>query len=217
VLLYFYWQADTLVTAHLRWACQRLLGPAEEYTVSLGPTSRWRLLRGHLSEVAIAGREVQVGHGLVLDRLKLWVPRAQATPWSAEVRLFGPAEFEVFVSEEHLKEYLRQRLKQEELALNVELNLKPGGVRVKVETEALGRPLNLEVEGLVGLQDRTALWVLLQRTTVGSLKLPSLILKWLERKINPLVDFRELPFKVRLDTFTLSEDDLHARGTCIFD
>ena len=190
----------------------RYLGPADRYETRIDAASAGAVLRGHLRLIHIVGTRVQLRPNLVVDTLTLDARSVTADPRRGTLTAVESAAFRCRISAAHLQSYLiSRRLGIPDLSLETQGEF----LVVRARPDLLGVvPVPVRVKGLlVPEASGDLLDFVPDRASVTILPVPRVLLSYFSRRLNPIVDLRDLPVAIHVDTAAVESGALVLTGT----
>lgn len=186
-----------------------LLGPARKYRVRILETRDQELVRGRARRVEIEGDRIMAKSQFLLDslHLKLFDLRyVGREPYFVRV---AQSDLEVEFTDGAVNEYL----KTYQARYEPEVRFEPDRIHVKLVYPFLGVPTRISAEGCFHLEEGRKLLFDAQKADVSFLNTPGFGEKFVEDRVNPLVDLSRIDFPARLESVEVLQGRIRARGT----
>lgn len=190
-----------------------LIGPADQYTVSVSRSSSG-LLSGRIPWIRIHGTNVRALPGLTLDQLEVRLEGVHFDRASRSVREIEQSRFQAWIGPGSIVNYLHSH--RPDLP-DVRVRIVGGNIQVHAAPALLGLGLPIEVTGRPVLHGATRLDFEATRVSVLSLGLPEFAVRQLQERINPLLDLSTLSLPVHLESAGIDGDSLLLTGTAALD
>jgi DUF2993 family protein len=182
------------------------LGPAEKYDVHIRGTRETKLLRGRADRVDIEGRKIRAQGRFLVDSLRITL--LDLRYGRGEPVTIGNSELEVEFTDDALNQYLKTYHNRHQ----PEVNFDPGRVGVRMVYEFLGSPVPVHATGRLVIQEGRQLVFDAESTDFGSCKTPEAGERFVEERVNPLLDLTEIDFEALLESVEVLEGRIRARG-----
>lgn len=186
------------------------IGPADRYDVRISRGEGTRLSRGYLGRVWIKGRKVKVIGGLTLKSATAELQGVQVDLRKKRLKDLKNSRIQVEVTDQELTRYLKQARPHLQ---DLHLSFSPDGVQLTARPVVLFNlaiPVMIEGDLLVSSSETISFEP--NRAKVAVISVPSSIIQWIARQINPLFDTRELRFPVILEKVSLQPGLLVVEG-----
>jgi len=192
------WLADTV-------------GPADLYTVRIVDTRDSELVLGRARRVEIEGRGIQARNQFRIDALRLTLDDLRyngAGPFSVSVQR---SDLEVEFTDQALNDYLDAG----EARYEPEIRFTPDQVHVRMVYPFLGVPTPISGSGRLVVQEGRKLLFDAEKVDVSFVDRPGFGEKFVEDRINPLLDLTRAEFPARLESVQVLEGRLRAHGVAV--
>ncbi|MDH7570572.1 MAG: DUF2993 domain-containing protein [Armatimonadota bacterium] len=187
--------AEREAERRLRQRLPEIIGPAEEYRVSIHSGSDSSVIRGRLGQVTIEGRQVRVGNAWPVDQLTVHLERVRVDTRKKVLREVGSARFEARVGEQTLTRYLEE---DAENLRSVAVSLDEGSVRVAGRFRVLRVWAPFNVSGSLFLLDRHRVGFRVDSVRAVGIPIPDPVERYLEQRLNPVMDLSDTMLSLEL-------------------
>jgi hypothetical protein len=185
------------------------LGPARHYEVRIRGTRDAELVRGRARSVEIKGSQIFANSAFLVDSLRLALFDLR---YNGEEPFFVSverSELEIEFTEAALNEYL----KTYQSRYQPEVRFEPGRLRVQVTYRFLDLPTRINAVGRFRIVEGRQLLFDAEEADVSFLNTPGFGEKFVEDRVNPLLDLRSIDFPARLESVEVLQGRIRARGT----
>ncbi len=188
-----------------------LLGPAEKYQVRIRGSRDPDLVRGMARRVEVEGRRIYAQEQLRIERLTLLIEDLRYTGGEPYFISVGRTDLLVEITEAAVNEYLHTY----QARYDPEVRFRPEQVEVRMTYKFLGAPTPLRALGRFVIQDGQRLNFVASEADVPFINAdqPEFRRRFVEDRVNPLLDLRRIEFPARLRSVELLPGRLRARGT----
>lgn len=186
-----------------------LLGPAQSYRVRILDTRDAELVLGRARRVEISGKDIHAKGQFVLDSLKLTLVDLRyegAEPYFVSVQR---SDLEIQFSEQALNEYLQVH----EARFKPHVEFLQDQVRVQMVYNFLGKPTPIKALGHFVIQEGRRLLFRADSADVAFLNTPGFGERFVEDRINPLLDLSRIEFPARLESIQVLRGRIIAQGS----
>lgn len=185
------------------------LGPAQKYEVHIYETQDPDLVLGKARRVEITGRKIRANEGFQVDWFKLTL---RGLTYEGEAPYFVAvehSELELELTETAVNDYLRTY----QARYDPELHFGPNELGVKMTYQFLGKPTRIGAVGRFIIKDGVQLHFDAREATISFLNQPGFGERFVEDRVNPLLDLARVKFPAKLESVEILEGRLRARGT----
>lgn len=186
-----------------------ILGPAEDYDVRMVGTRDSELVRGKARRVEVEGRRIHARGQMLVDSMRLVAENIQYTgrePYQVAVQ---HSDLQVEFTDDALNEYLKAFQPQ----YQPEIRFDPDRVHVKLVYPVLGAPTPMSGSGRLVVEDGTRLVFKAESVDLSILNRPGYNEKFVEERVNPLLDMRDIDFPARLESVAVLDGRIRAHGS----
>ena len=186
-----------------------VLGPAERYEVRIRDTRDAELVRGFARRVEVQGRRIRARDQMELETLDLALVDLRyegGDPYFVSVRR---SDLEISFTDAALNRYLRVH----QARYDPEIVFEPDRVRVKIVYPFLGVPTTIRAEGTFLIREGRQLLFDADKADVSFLDQPGFGEKFVEDRVNPILDMSRIDFPARLESVQLLQGRIKAYGT----
>lgn len=187
------------------------IGPADKYQVKITETRDPELVLGRARRVEIIGRKIRANEGFSVEWFHLTL---QGLRYDGEAPYFvsvEKSELELELSEADVNQYLATY----QARYHPEVSLKPDELLVKMTYPFLGSPTHLRAAGKFAIKNDTQLVFDARTADVSFLNKPGFGERFVEDRVNPLLDLGRVKFPARLESVQILEGRLRAKGIAI--
>lgn len=187
------------------------IGPAEKYQVKISETRDPELVLGRARRVEITGRKIRANEGFSVEWFHLTL---QGLQYDGEAPYFvsvEKSELELELSEAAVNEYLAAH----QARYKPQVIFGPDELRVKMTYPLLGKPTQIEAAGKFVIKNATQLLFDARTADVSLLNQPGFGERFVEDRVNPLVDLGRVKFPARLESVQILQGRLRAKGTAV--
>lgn len=186
-----------------------VLGPADQYRVRILGTRDADLALGRAKQVEVEGKRIFVHRQLLLDSLRLSLFDLRYEGGDPDFISIRRSDLEVEVTEKALNDYL----KAYQARYEPDLKLEADRVTAAMTYKFLGKPTRIQATGKFVIQEGRRLLFDADQADVSFLNTPGFGEKFVEDRLNPVLDLAGLEFPARLETVQILPGRLRARGT----
>jgi hypothetical protein len=197
------------VERRLERRLEQELGPADGYEVKIRETVDAELVRGRARRVEVRGRSIYVRGQFLIDSLRLTLDDLRyegGEPYLISVRR---SDLQIEFTDAALNNYLRAY----HARYNPEVRFEPGRVRVKMVYSFLGTPTPIQAVGRFEVVEGKQLVFRAEQADVSFINQPGFGERFVEDRVNPLLDVTRIDFPARLESVQVLEGRLKAHGT----
>jgi hypothetical protein len=187
------------------------IGPAEKYQVKISETRDPELVLGRARRVEITGRKIRANEGFTVEWFHLTL---QGLRYDGEAPYFvsvEKSELELELSEADVNQYLATYQSR----YSPQITLGPDELQVKMAYPFLGTPTRIEAAGKFVIKNDTQLLFDARTANVSFLNQPGFGERFVEDRVNPLVDLGRVRFPARLESVQILQGRLRAKGTAV--
>jgi hypothetical protein len=191
------------------------IGPAQRYQTRIRSESTGALMRGRVRSVHVDGTSVQLEPMLTFDTLTLDFSEVEVDPKAGVLRSVGSAAFGCRIAEASLNRYVRA---QRPDIPDLSIALRGDRIVVTARPEVLGIGAPVSVEGtLAPRSGGSYLNFEPDRAKVTIVPVPGLVLDYLSRRLNPVIDLSRLRVPIRVERAEVRGGALHLSGSVLPD
>ena len=191
------------------------LGPAQHYDVSVDG-DLFPLMRGHAKHVHIAGTNVQVAPGMVMDSLTIDADDISFDMSKHQLENIAHTDFTGVIGQQNLSTYLAAN-KSQMHGLSVTLNRSDMLARIPVSIKSLVTIVALTGTISPSKQGATKVDFNATHTKVGWMPVPPFMTNMAMQRLNPIVDLTTLKIPIYLSQTQVVNRQLVLRGTAVID
>jgi hypothetical protein len=187
------------------------IGPADNYQVKISETRDPELVVGRARRVEITGRKIRANEGFTIEWFHLTL---QGLRYDGEAPYFvsvEKSELELELSESDINQYLATH----QARYKPQLTLGPGELRVNMVYPFLGTPTRIEAVGKFVIKNDVQLLFDARTADVSLLNQPGFGERFVEDRVNPLVDLGRAKFPAKLESVQILQGRLRAKGTAV--
>jgi hypothetical protein len=189
----------------------KYLGPARHYSTRVRGDSAGAILRGRLKQVHVTGRDVQLDPDLLVDELTLDFDEIEVDTKAQTLRRVGSAAFGCRIGEARLDRYVRARRRD---VPSLSVTLKGGGLVVSAKPDVLGViAVPVSVQGRLVPRGGGAIDFEPDRAKVSVLPIPQVVLDYLARKLNPVVELSQVAVPIQVTQADVRDGFLALTGS----
>ncbi len=186
-----------------------ILGPAERYQVCIRGTQDAELVRGRAKRVEIEGRKILARGQLEVESLQLTLDDLRYEGGEPQLVSVKRSDLQLTFTQESINRYLRTY----QARYDPEIALEAGRVHVKMVYPFLGVPTTIRAVGHFVIEDGRKLLFDADQADVSFISMPGFGEKFVEDRINPLLDMARIDFPARLESVELLAGRLKAHGS----
>jgi hypothetical protein len=186
-----------------------VLGPADEYQVHIRDTPNAELVQGRARQVEISATRIHAREQFEVERLHLTLSDLRydgSEPYFVSVRR---SDLELEFTEAAVNGYLTKFQARYAPTVRFEADR----VRVSLVYPFLGKPTPIQATGHFTIQEGRRLLFVAESADLSFLNRPGFGEKFVEDRVNPLLDLRRVGFPARLESVQVLPGRLRARGT----
>ncbi|HEU4754693.1 MAG TPA: LmeA family phospholipid-binding protein, partial [Armatimonadota bacterium] len=172
-------------------------------------TQDQELVRGRARRVVVRGRKIHVRRQFMIDALNLTLEDLRyegGEPYLVSVRR---SDLQVEFTDQALNDYLRYY----HARYDPEVTFEPDQVQVRMLYPFLGNPTLIRATGRFEIMEGRKLFFRAQHADISFLNQPGFGERFVEDRVNPLLDLTRLDFPARLESVQLLKGRLKAYGT----
>jgi hypothetical protein len=188
---------------------QTALGPADSYKVRITGTRDSELVRGRARQVEVDGTKIRARGQMLIDSMRLTAEDLRYTGEEPYYVTVARTDLELEFTDTALNEYLAKYEKKYDPVLHFH----PDRVDVKMLYPFLGKPTPISGSGRLVVEEATRLVFKADKVDLSFLNKPGFGEKFVEDRINPLLDMSEIQFPARLESVTVMEGRIRAHGS----
>jgi hypothetical protein len=187
----------------------RRVATADRWEVKLSPAGS-DLAAGKISGIQVRGINVRTPDGLLIPEVTLSVQNLQVSLENGSFTASAGSRFTARLGAEAVTHFLQQRGAED--FKDIRVALRDGRMEVSATAEKFRVAVPLEVIGAPRLR-RNAVDFQADRVSVARLRLPRVVVRELERRVNPVVDLRSLKIPVELKRVSIDGDQLFVEAS----
>ncbi len=188
-----------------------LLGPADHYRVRIRRTPNGDLVRGRVRRLEANGTGVFARRQIHLESLALVLDEVRYDGTRPFLVSIGRSELSVTFTERAFNDYLQLRHARYDPVVGFE----DGTVRVRITYPFLGKPTVIRAVGRLVVQDQQRLVFDADSVDTSFLNAPRFGEKFVEDRVNPLLDLARIGFPARLEGVDVLRGRVRARGVAV--
>jgi hypothetical protein len=157
----------------------------------------------------VEGRRIHARGQMLVDSMRLVAENIQYTgrePYQVAVQ---HSDLQVEFTDDALNEYLKAFQPQ----YQPEIRFDPDRVHVKLVYPVLGAPTPMSGSGRLVVEDGTRLVFKAESVDLSILNRPGYNEKFVEERVNPLLDMRDIDFPARLESVAVLDGRIRAHGS----
>lgn len=186
-----------------------VLGPAERYRVRILDTRDPELVKGRARRVEIRGRRIFAQNVLLIDTLTLTLDDLRYEGGDPEFVSVRRSDLQVEFTDESLNSYLRGR----HARYDPKVRFGEDQINVSVTYPFLGAPTVINATGRLVIREGRQLLFDAEKADVSFINQPGFGERFVEDRVNPLVDLGRIDFPARLESVQLLPGRMRAYGT----
>ena len=164
--------------------------------------------RGRIESVRIEGRDVRLKSGVRLKRLDTTLKGIHVDPAKRTLTRIEEAQFTASLTGQELNAFLSR--KYPDIPSHAELH--DGYVTVAARPRARGGRVRVTSDASLEIENGTRLVLRVRRIASGPVTAPDVAQRYIEQKLNPVLDLSSLGFKGRLTSVTIRPDAVVLSG-----
>lgn len=185
-----------------------ILGPAEKYEVRIQKTSASRLVRGSVERLVVDASGVQLDAYTRLERIHIVVHDLVIDEDEVEIGSAREGLIRVEVTEVDINRYLSSRHARHE----PEVKLLPGAIVASIRSPLRGASSRVTATGRLLVEEGLRLVFRADEVDLELLDVPGFSERYVEERINPLVDLSKLKYPARLNELVVMKGLVRVRG-----
>jgi len=185
------------------------LGPAEKYRVRIQDTRDRELVLGRAHRVDITGTGIHAKRQFRIEALRLAFIDLRYEQGDTELVSVRRSDLEVEFTDKALNEYLQATFAR----YNPEVRFEPDAVYVRITYPFLGQPTVITARGRFHIQEGRKLLFDAETADVSFLNQPGFAERFVEDRVNPLLDIERFDFPARLESVQVLQGRVRAYGT----
>jgi hypothetical protein len=185
------------------------LGPADEYRVRILDTNDSDLVQGRARRVEVSGRKILAKHQFLIDSIRLTLTDLRYEDGEEDYVSVARSDLQVEFAESAVNQSLQAYLSRYE----PEVRFEPDRVRVRLTYPFLGVPSTVRAAGRLRIEEGRRLLFEADEAEVSFISQPGLAKRFVEDRVNPLLDLSRIDFPARLESVRILQGRLEARGT----
>jgi len=186
-----------------------ILGPAERYRVRIVDTRDAELVRGRARRVEIRGRRIYARNQFLIDTLTLSLDDLRYEGGDPDFISVRRSDLQVEFTDEALNDYLRAYHARYDPTVRFDTDQ----VEVSLTYPFLGVPTPIRATGRFVIREGRQLLFDAEKADVSFINQPGFGERFVEDRVNPLVDLGRIDFPARLDNVQILPGRLRASGT----
>jgi hypothetical protein len=186
-----------------------LLGPAESYRVRILDTRDAELVLGRAHRVEVQGTRIHLRRQLMLERLGITFFDLTYEGGDPDILAVRRSDLEVEFTDAALNDYLKENTPRFE----PEVRFTPDVVTAKIVYPFLGIPTPISATGAFEIREGRLLYFRADKADVTFLNTPGFGERFIEDRINPLLDLSRIDFPARLESIQVFQGRIRARGS----
>lgn len=187
---------------------RRVIGPADSYRVHIDRRGT-RLRQGRISRLVVEGIRVRSRAGLVVNRAEAELYDVQVDVRSRSVVSVGRSLVVGEVLEDDANAYVAQR---QDVLRRARFEFLEGRMAVTVEPQVAGLAVPIRIEGQPRLGEEGEILFEADMLRVARLNVPRLLVRLIERRINPVFRVDELGLPLVLEEVRVEQGRMIASG-----
>jgi hypothetical protein len=186
-----------------------VLGPAERYKVRILETQDAELVRGRARRIEIEGKKIHGRGQMLVDSMHLTVRDLRYTGKKPYVVSVGRTELRIEFTDMALNDYLTRY--QARYAPSVRFETER--VHVRMLYGFLGKPAPISGFGRFEIENGTRLMFKAEKVDLSLINQPGFGEKFVEDRVNPLLDMKEIDFPARIESVTILPGRIRVHGS----
>lgn len=186
-----------------------VLGPAEKYRVRIRETSDGALVQGRARRVEVEGYGILARNQLLVDSLQLTLEDLRYEDGEEDTLSVRRSELRLELSEAAVNEYLQTF----QARYQPEVRFEPEKMRVRLTYPFLGVPTQIRASGRLVVEEGRRLVFDADSADVSFINQPGFGERFVEDRVNPLLDLDRIDFPARLESVQIQQGRLKAIGT----
>ena len=176
----------------------RVIGVSASYQVDAS-AGLAGVARGRIDSVRIRGTNVRLKSGISLSRFDTTLKGIHVDPVKRAPTRIESAEFNVSVTGAELNSFLAKRYPE----IPSRAELRDGFVRVAAEPRIKGTRVRVEADAVLEIESGTRLVLRVRRVASGPLAACEVAQRYVERRLNPVLDLTSLGIKGKLTSVNI--------------
>lgn len=186
-----------------------LLGPADRYAVRIVGTRDAELVRGQARRVEVEGDRIRARGQMLVDSLRLSIHDLRYTGGEPYPVSIGRSDLAVEFTDQALNDYLAVYQPRYQPSVRFE----PDRVHVRMVYGFLGKPTPISAVGRFQVEDGVRLHFEAEKVDLSFINQPGFGERFVEERVNPLLDMTEIDFPARLESVTVLAGRIRACGS----
>lgn len=186
-----------------------LLGPADRYQVRILDTRDAELVKGRARRVELEGDRIRARGQMLVDSLRLTLLDLRYTGGERYPVSIGRSDLQVEFTDDALNEYLAAYQARYQPSVRFE----PDRVHVRMVYGFLGTPTPISAVGRFQVEDGVRLVFDAEKVDLSLINQPGFGERFVEERVNPLLDMTEIDFPARLESVTVLDGRIRACGS----
>jgi hypothetical protein len=186
-----------------------LLGPAERYRVRILDTRDSELVKGRARRVEVRGRRIFARSQFLIDTLSLTLDDLRYEGGDPDLISVRRSDLQVEFSDAAVNSYLRGYQARYDPKVRFDTDL----VEVTLTYPFLGAPTKIHATGQFVIREGRQLLFKAEKADVAFINQPGFGERFVEDRVNPIVDLGRIDFPARLESVQLLPGKLRAYGT----
>ncbi|MCE5313776.1 MAG: DUF2993 domain-containing protein [Armatimonadota bacterium] len=189
-------------------ALQEKIGPARSYDVNICG-SPLKLIKGKMERLDIVGQDVQLKNGFKLALLKVSVYGLVFDTDTKEIRRADKTAYSATISQSELTRYLTKTYPD---IPDLKVGLRDGLIDVSARPTVAGVGATVKAEADLQAKDGHKLVLDLKKVSAAGIPAPGFAREYIETKINPVLDSRDLGFNATVCSVKLARGSITISG-----
>ncbi|MCX8052427.1 MAG: DUF2993 domain-containing protein [Armatimonadetes bacterium] len=206
-----YWYADRSLERRIESAVAfrlpSLIGASSAYKVDAA-TSLTGVHKGIIESVRILGSNVRLEKGIKLQRLDTTLKGIHLDKTKCKVTRIDKAAFTAHVTVDELNSFLARHYPD----IPSRVDLREGYLRVTAEPIFEGNKVRVEADAALCIEDGTKVVLRIGRLVSHPITAPDDAPRYIENRLNPVLDLSSLGFKGRINSITIHTKAIAVSG-----
>ena len=164
---------------------------------------------GRIESVRIEGRDVRLKSGIKLKQLDATLSGIRMDRAKRAITKIEKAEFTASITGDELNAFLSRKYPD----IPSRAVLHDGYVTVTARPRVRGVRMRVEADAAMEIEDGTRLVLRVRKVASGGLAAPDIARRYIEQRLNPVLDLSSLGFKSHLTSVTIRPDAVTLSGT----
>jgi hypothetical protein len=187
------------------------IGPAAHYRVRILETPEAELVKGRVRRLEMDAKKIHARKQVMIESLRVSLYNLRYEGKRTHTLSFERSDVEVEFSEDAVNRYLAEFQKR----YSPSLKFGEDQVTVRMVYPFLGKPTPISATGRLVIREGRQLIFDAEKTDVSFLDSPGFGEKFVEDRVNPLLDLTKVDLPARLESVELLQGKIRAHGSAV--